>query len=586
MALKDLAGKDLNFKKLNLRKLMPLRKTLNIEVGDHLTKVCVSLSGRGSCKVLESFLFQTPENTVTDGQIFDVDTLAKELREQLNGRGLQKVKNVTFVLTSGKVAAREVMLPLVKENRIKDVVKTNAADYFPIDMTRYHVSHCLLERVEQGENAGCRVLVFAVPLQLLQPYFELAAQIGLKVRNIDFSGNSQYQALRTVGGDAVTMYADIDCSSSCITFMQGENLLLQRTFSFGGDEMVLSYMSASGKSNEDFLTALRECSSGSQFFQDSGMQTSDIADSLSRLVENIVRSTDYFNSSHWNKQVEKVVLIGPCARLAGLREMVANATGLDTSYLGDIPHACSFASSDPLTEASLYLSCIGSNLRPVDLIPPQFKSSKRLRKLGGSSEETYVKDGMIICGICLGAAVLLSGFALLRYHMAKMEKTNVESQIEKLSYTEQVYNTYVQYRAEEKSLQTLSDSIASPNDRLTDFIEELEDKMPAQILLLSASCGQENIVMNITVPDYDAAAMVLVQLRNFESIQNIEIGSITSEVDESGGKYLSFSLTCTYGTNPYLNGINPYLSEEEEEEEEQTEEEALPESQVADEEKD
>lgn len=187
----------------------------------------------------------------------------------------------------------------------------------------------------------------------MQPYFQLAAQIGLKVKSIDFSGNSQYQALRTVGSDAVTMYADIDCSSSCITFMQGGNLLLQRTFSFGGDEMVLSYMNACGKSDGDFLAALRTCSD-SQFLRDSGMHASDVSESLSRLVENIVRSTDYFNSSHWNKQVEKVVLMGPCSRLVGLRDMVANATGLETFYLDDIPQSCSFAGSDSLTDVSFF----------------------------------------------------------------------------------------------------------------------------------------------------------------------------------------------------------------------------------------
>lgn len=164
MTLKDLAAKKPNFKNLNLHKLIPPQKMLNIEMGDRLTKICVSLAGNGSCKIPDSFLFQTPEGTVTDGQILNIEALAEELWEQLAGHGLQKIKNVTFVLTSGKVAAREVLLPPVKESRIKDVVKTNAADYFPIDMTRYHVAHCLLERVEQGEKAGCRVLVFAVPL--------------------------------------------------------------------------------------------------------------------------------------------------------------------------------------------------------------------------------------------------------------------------------------------------------------------------------------------------------------------------------------------------------------------------------------
>ncbi len=558
MTLKDLATKDVSLNSLNLGALLPKGKTLNIEAGDRITKVCVSHPKNGGYQIRNSFLFQTPENAVADGEVTDPDALAAELRKQLDIRGLKDVRNVTFALTSGKVATREVSLPPVRDSRLKDVVQTNAADYFPIDLSGYYVSHCLLDRVEKGEKAGCRVLVFAAPLQVLQSYFRLAEKAGLRIRCIDFSGNSQYQALRDLDGEAVTMYINMDCSSSCVTFLKGREFLLQRTFTFGGDELILSYMSASGKS--DYAAALRECSgSDPDAGEDGAVRKADVAESLSRLVGNIVRSVNYFNSSHWDQPVEKVMLLGPCSRLPGLREMVAGGTGLETSYLDTLPAVSSFDGTGD--KVSSYISCVGSNIAPIDLVPPQFRSDRKSpRKSGGRSDETAVRDGLVICCICVVITLALSACALLRYSAAAAEKKAVQKQIADLTYTEQTYKTYLEYKAEEDSLKTLASSISSPNDRLTDFIKELEQKMPSQILLLSAACDRDKITMNVTVPNYSDVAVVLVQLRSFQSIRDIGISSVTKQTDQSGGGYVSFSLTCTYGTNPYLNGTNPYAS--------------------------
>ena len=530
-------------------------KVLNIEVGDRLTKVCLSIPRGKSYQIKNSFMFQTPDNAVSDGNISAPEALSQALRAALEAHGLADAKNAVFALTSGKVASREVKLPPVKDNRIKGIVDSNAAEYFPVDLTKYHVTESLLERIDKGDDAGCRVLVFAAPLPLLEGYFRLAELSSLTVQAIDFSGNSQYQALKALGGDGATMYVNVDCNSSFVTFMQGGKLLLQRAFTYGGDELILNYMTASGRSADQYVAALHECSSDDpQFLKDGVMTPTDVSDALSRLVSSISRSTDYFNSNHWEMQVEKVVLMGPCSHLIGLREMVANGTGLPTTYLDEIPGITSFANE--VDSASFYISCIGASIAPLDFIPPQFKADKKSRKT--KSEANQIRDGAIICGVCVLAAVGLSVSAILGYANARAERDDLQSQIDDLAYTKDVYNTYLQYQAGADALVTLSGQIDSPNDSLTDFIAELEQKMPSQILVLSATCNRESVVMDVTVPDYTAAAAAIVQLRSFESLADVQVSSLVQQTDDTNNPYVSFTLTCTYGANPYLNGVNPY----------------------------
>ena len=536
-------------------------KVLNIEIGDRLTKVCMSVPKGKTYQINASFMFQTPENSVQDGNIVSAETLAEELASQIRSHGLTDVKNVIFTISSGKIATREVMLPLVKDARLKGIVDSNAADYFPVDLSKYHITYSILERIEKGENPGCRLLVMAAPLSLLEGYFKLADKVKLNIQSIDFSGNSQYQAIKNIGSGQVVMYVNVDCTSSFVTFLQGSNLLLQRAFTFGGDDLVISYMTAAGKATEEYVSALKECSvPREQFLAASSLSADELNDNVSRVVSSIVRSSDYFNSNHWDVQVEKVVLMGPCGHLAGLIESVASATGLETTYLDNIPGITSFANS--IESASFFISCIGSSIAPVDFLPPQFIADKK--RMGKSEQADSITGGIVILAVCLVAAIVLSFAALMNYYNARHDKAVLESEIANLEYTRDAYNSYVQYQAGADALIELDSTIDSPNDDLAAFINELEVKMPSNILLLSAVCTRDGVNMNINVPSYKEVAVVLVQLRTFESIKDIIISDVTETQDETGGTYVSFSVGCFYsaGEEELVEEIEPQDGEE------------------------
>ena len=91
---------------------MAVAKVLNIEVGDRVTKVCVSEKNKKNYQISKCFLIQTPVGAVRDGQIMQVDVMAAALREALKEHGLTAVKKVTFTLASTRwPAVRSCCLP-------------------------------------------------------------------------------------------------------------------------------------------------------------------------------------------------------------------------------------------------------------------------------------------------------------------------------------------------------------------------------------------------------------------------------------------------------------------------------------------
>lgn len=521
-------------------------KVLGIEIGERLIKVCETNMGPGVRKVSACLMFQTPPNAVADGEIRDPEALVTALKENLNRNGINNRK-VVFSISSGRIAIREVTIPPVKENKIKAVVEANASDYFPVDMSNYHITYSLQERKATGEDAGCRLLVMAAPISILEGYFSLAVLMGFSVQAVDYGGNSQFRLLETFHADGVTMYVDINGTYSVTTVIKKNKLLMQRTFPSGVDDFVLAYMSGTNKDESDYLAALKELSS--DYFTPEGHEMvllEDLNENLSRLVGNITRIADYFNSSNWETPIERLVLTGIGASVTGLVDAVAEASGINVSVMTKLDKVS--APNDLASVLPQYISCLGCSVSPVDFIPERFSKAKK--KEAKNKESASL--GITVLVACVAGALALSAYSYLSYSWAVSDKKAIEKKISDLAYTENLYNNYQSYNKYKSDLSVLENAIKSPNDNLKNFIDELEQKMPSEVTIMSASCAKDGISMNISVTSKTAAAKTIQQLRSFKTIKDIVVGQITEAINEIGLKSVTFSVQCKYNYEPYV----------------------------------
>lgn len=514
-------------------------KVLGIELGERLIKVCQTNMGPGVRKVHGCFMFRTPPEAVSDGEIINPEAVASALKENLQKHGI-KNKKVVFTISSGRIAIREVVIPPVREGKIKAVVESNAADYFPVDMSKYQITYTLQERKTTGEDAGNKILVMAAPLAILDGYFDLASLMGFSVQAVDYGGNSQFRLFETMNNDSVTMYVDINGSYSITTVLKKNKLLMQRLFQSGVDDYMAEFIGWPNSDEDDYLGTLRELSA-------SPAPAGEPNEALSRLVSNITRIADYYNSSNWDHPIERLVLTGIGAQVAGLKEAVAEATGLTVTVMSKLDKVS--APGNLASVLPMCISCLGCSAAPVDFIPERYSKSKKKEKKKKSSISAGVT--ILLAGILGGAA--LSAFAITGYMSALDEKAAIERKVAELAYAETVYNNSLVYRKYQDDLTKLEDMIRSPNDELRQFIEELEKKMPSEINILSARCTKEGVSMNVTVTSKPAAAKTIQQLRSFESISDIVVGQITEAPDESGGILVSFSVDCKYNAGPAEN---------------------------------
>jgi len=530
--------------------------SINIEISDQIVKVCRTARKGKSLVLSDSFMFQAPENCISDGVIANPEILSAGLRKQLDSHGLKGARSVCFSVSSTKVAVREVKLPPLSGKQLGEAIRTNAEEYFPIDLKAYHITYKKLDYVS-GPNPFVRILVMAAPLSMLEGYFRLADKSGLRVRSIDTAGNSQYQLLRHVSGKGVTIYADVGASSSTVSFLLEEKLLLQRTFACGADELISHYLAADGKGPEGYFEALEETDVTSPDFRaDSALSLDDINNDLDHLVGGILRSLDYFNSNQWENTASRIVLMGQNRHIVGLRELVSASTGLETLYLDEIREFASLTGG--AKEAPSYVSGLGCQIAPLDFMPKNFVRSSGRRSSEGNA--ATLRPGILICALLVFCGLLSAGLSILGYRSDALVLDSTKKQISQLESAEKVYETYISYQKGEKALEAVSADADSPNSGLVSFFGELEKKMPSSILLLSAACSNQTVSMNITVSTVNEAAAAISALREFDSLSNVQISDITRSKNEVGEMVVTFTAVCTYGENPYHNGINPYAS--------------------------
>ncbi|GHU93627.1 hypothetical protein FACS1894208_03400 [Clostridia bacterium] len=535
------------------------KNPLVIELGERSVQVCRPARVKeGKNLKLDpglAYSFPMPDLVMDNGFITNPAELGKFIKENLKKHKIRE-KNVIFIMNSAKIVVREALLPPVSgDKKIKALVDANVGDYFPIDLSGFRLGYTVAGLTTQvaapaaeGGPADVqqklRVSVYAVPAEMLDGYNELAKTAELKIQSLDYAGNSEYQLFKEINAPGVTMYAYIDHVSSRMTFMRGDEVLLQRSLSFGGGTLPDEYMTQTGTNGKEAYHEAVEVLSRPQYLEPP-MPEEKANVVFARLAIGIERSLRYFNSKYGGSEVNSVVLTGPLARLYRLREIVENELQIGVVVMTEQREA-----SDHLTNVKKslqYLDCIGASIAPVGFTQTktQTKAVEKEKEKAGQGTHS-LSGGILILALGIIGAAMISFSAWLDLEETKAEKKELEESIAGKLYAEDIYNDYVVYRTGANGSLDLLNTISSRNDDLRAFFEELEEKMPSEILLLSVSCAKQGVSMNVTVPTKTDVARVMVKLREFESLGRLQVPSISETSAEDAAGAVSFSAYFEY----------------------------------------
>lgn len=539
-------------------------RVLSIEIGNSFTKICEIDYKVKKPKVYKVLTVETPEGVVVDGMLQPTQEYADHLVNALGTNGI-RTKRVIFTISSTRVASREVQIPNVKANKIEALVKTNANDYFPVDLTQYEIGHYLAGGLT--EEGKLRVMALAVPKALLDSYYQLAQMCGWEVECFDYSSNSLYQILRDEKSEKVTMMIKIDENNTIVTVLSAGKVLLQRTVAYGVQDAIETMIASGAYAVNDPMSAVerfqkktclnRVLHQGDKLWEENAGRWEDedagnvevtaarqkITSSLEPLIVGVNRVIDFYDSRNSNTPIERTYVTGLGGSFSGMSKLFTNCLERKVHTLSDMDDKIGMSKAIRSTRPAAYISCLGAVLAPVGLIDKSTQKAKGLTVVSGTNY-TFVSVAVLVLGVILSIAMAVT--SLTRYFGTVAENVALQARVEELQPAQTVYNEYLSAAAQYDKYKYLYEYTENPNENLVEFINELEQILPDSFYTDSFSSDQTGISMTVNVEGKAAAARTILNIRNMESIEDVQISNITDNQDEMGGSWVMFSMTGTY----------------------------------------
>ncbi len=520
-----------------------MAKVLSVEIGYSLIKIMETDFKAKSPKIYRCVNLQTPSGVLNDGELNVTGDLVAIINDALMARRM-KTKQVVFTITSSKIASREVILPNVKENKVETLVRANASDYFPVDLSRYEISYTLLGMVgEEKDKMQRKVMVFAAPQALLEGYYTLAERCGLTLVALDYSGNSIYQVIKKECGSGIQMVVKVDERSSIITVLEEGQLVLQRSIPYGVDEAVETLIRTRAYEVADYKEAVEllrrktcvnrtlraradfvdveedegELDEGEQF----ASARQQVTGALEALVSGIARVIDFYNSRNYGKQIDKTYLTGLGGDFSGLSKLLTNELGMRIVVLTKA-EGFNLAKAFRETGFGGYIACLGAAVAPLGFLPSKNAEKKEKEKV---TLTPLLAVSVLI--LCLIISIAWFVVAYMPYSEAAEENSRRRAEVQSLA---QLYvSDYLEYTTTKQAYEYMFAAYGQTQlvtQFVVEFIEEMERKMPHAFYISTLHVNATGFTMAVTVATKEEAAECIEQLRTFSSIAALSVNGI------------------------------------------------------------
>lgn len=563
-------------------------KVLSIEMGSSLTKVVETELGSKNPKIYNSFVVVTPEGMLKDGIVDADDEFINTFLRMLTVKRI-KTRKAVFTIASSKIATREARIPYCKPAKIKDLVRANLNDYFPIDGSQYMFSHSIIgteyeakdeaiedknanaeekkqpmtkkEQVEaelasgsvkvsgkstkRGKAIGYKLLLLAAPRQLIQSYEKLAQSIGLQIMSIDYNGNSIYQAAKDECKDGVQLIVKVDEKATLLMVLEDGATTLNRTIPYGIDEAIKGLMKTDyfgdtkdyekavnvARSKQVLMPSFDECDE-----DDSNEEfaiRSELTLTLRSLAGGIIRVIDYYNANHNQRPVEKMLITGLGADFTGLDVLLTSEIGLK---IRDITRVAG-VDIDRIFRGSTYsefVGCIGAIIDPINFYPED-ASEENASKDNGVSGTTIA---LLFLVACIVIAIALVVMAMLPYKSAMDDNERYNKTITELQPVYDEYLHYLELKNDVTYVESLDAATVNRNENIVAFFEALETGMPQSFMLNSVNATDSTITVDATVKTKEEVAAAIYAMKQIPGFISTDTTSVTQMLNTETGETL------------------------------------------------
>lgn len=504
---------------------------LSVLIENSDMRICEIAKSGAAITVKNAFQVELPSGTVDDGVIVDVEAVAKVLYAALKNNNIKRGK-IAFVITSRKIANKEVTLPYVKnEAKIEEMIKANIEDYFPMNnLEDYIIRHTVLETVENAEGKNNNILVTAVQKQMVEEYYRLASMLKMPVETVDYYNNSLYQLLRKQLTQGVVLAIQMDENATMVSIMRDKVQLFKRSIPYGKQTIIRNLAEFKSIDEEEAEAILSDPRKLGQ-----ELTPEEYSEVIRDFSSSVTRMAEFHTSRNPGTVIEQIRLMGTGINLIGFTEILGKELGLEVVTIKEL-NGVKIAKKNlhGLNYELLadYLPLLGSMMQSLNLKAGEEKK--------GTESYTVFYVILILSAVSVLSA---SGFFFYIYYVQKGVKANLEQEIANLSQVEETYSDYLDNQQKYELLKQYYDGTVNNSEQLYQLILDLEQVMPKSVGINTFTITNGEISMTCMASGKEAVADFVIELKKIPYVSDVRVENITDTYDEFSQVTSTFNLS-------------------------------------------
>lgn len=306
-----------------------MKKYLVLDIGTYRIKMLYGSYANGYVVAERTATALSPEGIINNGLV-DVDIATKTIKYLLDTLDLKSHLAGVSVIESSTVVSRSLTMPYLSPEDLNSMVHMEIQRLFADVLQNYMVDYTCLNVYDNEETGGkqASVMVFAIPENVFQSYYDLFGKCGVEQSVLDILPNSTSRILRQrvfINDDLCSpsdtyAFIDIGHMSTSIIIVSKGVLAFTRTLQRGGNNITQSIAEAM---NIDYDSADKMKIASADMNADNVLNNQVVME-IEDIIGEIQRVFRYYLSSKGSSgNIDKIFIYGGTSRIAGLDDYMS-----------------------------------------------------------------------------------------------------------------------------------------------------------------------------------------------------------------------------------------------------------------------
>lgn len=294
---------------------------LGIDLGSEFVKI-VQVDLKGSRPQIKDFVItELPANLKANGLINSKDEMASFLHELINKNNFS-TKYAVFSINGKNAFVREITMPIMSDEELKQAVTWDAGQYVPYETDTYYMDFAKFGSLTPDGQQP--IVLVAAPKEIVDSIVEISDVLGLKILKIDIDVLSICRTLSK--GFEEFILLDIGLDYSMMTIFQSGAPVAQRALQQGWGHFINAVAEVMGTDNrkaETLITTKNLLIDCDNDFEEASVALTALRGAVNSLVHECRLTSDYYTTNKREAVFTHLVLAGAGSALPGLAEYVA-----------------------------------------------------------------------------------------------------------------------------------------------------------------------------------------------------------------------------------------------------------------------